>query len=502
MRFFIPLLGSLPVLFFSVLFCVSDLAAKPPFSVSALEYLLKRKEYDRFDWYMERYQKRYPDTLILTELQGRRYYQEAKENPGTKVLHYTDRTGGIPRKYTDITPHVSAPFTYTLDSCYDDTLFFRAIRAFKKIRYHSPHNRSLYIAMCTMALEANQFETFADEIAVTLNRFGCAPDIIDMVVSFNTKGYNRHNAPLWIALLRTVHRSCPQKGNILALIGKYFYIRGQFDSAAAYTEKALALDSLSPEVLYHARTLAAIQSDFTTAYYHSLKLFDITGDYRELEQAAIFALPLDSMRAVSLMKRIAGQNLQMDQRINYPLFTEESAYPFHSRSYFYTGKLFHLNFPYLYSQFKRDRNRTKYYAGKAAICSAVGMYDSAAWYNLNLVRGLEAHDKQVGPSLFNLAAEYYAAGEYMLSYLRFLDVYRHFKGHTDLAVRYGLGINYSRAGDYTRARHHLQYVKNKSRNGNNKDSHLYTCASMLLEDMRDKKDAQFAGDTLYVQETP
>ena len=52
---------------------------KPPFSTSALQYLLDRKEYDRFDWYIERYLNHHPDTAILHLMKGKRYYNEAMD---------------------------------------------------------------------------------------------------------------------------------------------------------------------------------------------------------------------------------------------------------------------------------------------------------------------------------------------------------------------------------------------------------------------------------------
>ena len=97
--FFVIMIKTLRTLILFVLtgipmLVMAEMGQKPAFSSSGLQYLLNRREYDRFDWYINRFMERYPDTAVLHLLKGHRYFYEASESRLHTVSYSKDRTGG------------------------------------------------------------------------------------------------------------------------------------------------------------------------------------------------------------------------------------------------------------------------------------------------------------------------------------------------------------------------------------------------------------------------
>jgi tetratricopeptide (TPR) repeat protein len=271
-----------------------------------------------------------------------------------------------------------------------------------------------------------------------------------------------------LQLLRTVIGDCPHQSRLFAELGKQFFARGELDSARHYLGRGEALGDLEPLMLQDALASAAMRGNFSGAADIALRRYEITDEITDLEQAAICAAAHDTARALRLYQQVTASPAYTDSTSIAHWFFDHAA-PDSARTenrHFFSGKLFYLNFPASVARYRRNGDKRAYYLHKAGAFYAAGVYDSAAYYNLNLLRILDKGDPLGYRTIFNLAAEYYAAGEYALSYTRFLDLYRHFGGASDPAVHFALALNYERCGDISRARSHFYYVIHTSR-----DSH-------------------------------
>lgn len=433
---------------------------KRPFSVNALQYLLKRKEYDRFDFYITSYLRQHPDTAVLYLLKGYRYFEEARCLKSQRYYRNTSRTGGIPRKYPECLLTPQSRESARLKVFYNTDLIQKAFAEMRRARSIEPDRLDIYTGICHMAIEADLPDILAYEIQTLFRRFGKNDDLVKLVLEYSRKQDVTADNSGMIQLLHTVCTWYPENGEILAELGKYYYHAGKFDSAYCYIMDALERDPDNTEVIGHIIRLASIRGNFSVACSLSLQSYTISQDLLYLEQAAIFALTFDSIYAAELRAQIESLPDYVDSTsITKDLFEEY----YHNTSKkverkFFVGDLFHLNFPLFYTHYKRDNNKIAYYEYKAGAFYAYGIYDSAAYYNLNLLRVIKAEDKRGIPVLFNLAAEYYAEGKYRLSYFRFLDLYRFYNGSRDAAVRYGLGLNFEKFGDLANAQQHYLYV--------------------------------------------
>ncbi len=430
---------------------------KHPFSVNALKYLLERKEYDRFDFYISSYLRQHPDTAVLHLLQGYRYFEEARCYPSREVYRREHPTGGIPRKYPK---YFVTPLSYKsaqVKVVYKNKLVEKAFAAMRKALSFEPDREDIYLGLCHMALEANQPDVLAYELKRYIRQFGKNDELIARVSEYSRKQNKDSNM---VNLLNTMYSWYPDNGDILAELAKYYYHAGILDSAYYFVMQGLDNDNRNPRVYEHAIRLASSKGDFAKACSLSMHCYSLSDNILYLEQAALYALTFDSTRAVGLYNKIVTLPGYVDSlSIIRDIFSDYLSDPkAEIVKKFFAGELFHCNFPLFEIRYKRDRDKVSYYQYKASAFYAYAMYDSAAYYNLNLIRSISYKDKQVASALFNLAAEYYALGKYSLSYHRFLDLCRFYKGGRDVAVRYALGLNCEQFGDLTNARRHYRYV--------------------------------------------
>ncbi len=453
-----------------------------PFSVNALRYLLERKDYERFDFYISSYLRQHPDTAILYILKGYRYFEEARSYPSREVFEFEHPTGGIPRKYPEnfITPlsHSSAQVKVV----YRNDMVDKAFAAMRKARFYEQDREDIYMGLCNMAVEANQPDVLAYEIKRYIQRFGKNDELVSMVVDYSRKQNAFFENRDMITLLNEMYGWFPTSGDIIAELAKYYYYTGILDSACHFVMLALESDEKNPKIYDHAIKLASSKGNFAKACSLSLHCYSISDKSLYLEQAAIFALTYDSTLALELRDRITGlpeyaDTLSITEDIFKQYFSEDDS---GIERKFFIGELFHCNFPLFELYYRKDRDKVAYYRYKASAFYAYAMYDSAAFYNLNLLRSISYKDKQVAPTLFNLAAEYYAMGKYRLSYHRFLDLCRFYNGRRDAAVRYALGLNCEQFGDLTNARRHFRYAATHSNKQYNDTYQLQQLASNRL----------------------
>ncbi len=458
---------------------------KHPFSVNALKYLLERKEYDRFDFYISSYLRQHPDTAVLHLLQGYRYFEEARCYPSREVYRREHPTGGIPRKYPK---HFVTPLSHRsakVKVAYDKDLVDKAFAAMRKARFYEPEREDIYLGLCHMAVESNQPEVVAYEIKRYIQKFGKSEELATLVSDYSRKQDVSADNNEMVTLLNAMQTWYPDNSDITAELGKYYYDAGILDSAYYFIMRALDCDKDNPRVYEHAIRLASSKGNFAKACSLSLHCYSLSDNILYLEQAALYALTFDSTRAVGLYNKIVTLPGYVDSlSIIRDIFRDYLSDPkAEIVKKFFAGELFHCNFPLFEIRYKRDRDKVSYYQYKASAFYAYAMYDSAAYYNLNLLRSISYKDKQVAAALFNLAAEYYALGKYSLSYHRFLDLCRFYKGGRDVAVRYALGLNCEQFGDLTNARRHYRYVIRHPNKQYNTTYQLQDLASTRLKEI-------------------
>lgn len=437
---------------------------KPPFSVDALKYLLARKEYNRFDWFITCYLGHHPDTAVLHQLQAKRYYEQALRTRRQHTIRLDDCTGGIPRKYpVDIVPARNTSAIRVVET-FDNELADQAFASLYKARSLEPGRHDLHAPGCVMAATLGRTRLLASEVKTYVSIFGCDSVLAEIVADFSLERRSMENAEAVVQLLRTVIGDCPHQSRLLSELGKQFFAAGELDSARHYLGRGEALQDLEPLMLEDALAAAALRGDFSAATDIALRRYELTDEVIDLEQAAVCAAAHDAKRARRLYQRVKASPAFVESTsIAHWFFDNATGHGTKTLNrHFFSGELFYLNFPVSYARYRQSGDKRTYYLHKAGAFYAAGVYDSAAYYNLNLLRILDRGDSLGYRTLFNLAAEYYAAGEYALSYTRFLDLYRHFGGAADPAVHYALALNYEKCGDISRARSHFYHVINTS----------------------------------------
>lgn len=429
----------------------------PAFSASALEYLLKRKDFERFDWYVERYQKRHPDSTILDLLKGYRYFDEASLHRVKSLTYVPDCTGGIPRRYPPQVSLVQHGAVMSITESYDSGLMNRAFSSLRTARDKSPEYRDIQLTICRMAAEGNKPRVLAYETEHYVNKFGCDSSVFDVVAGYVRNHGGVGNEHECIVLVSSFERLCSFDGVLAADLGRLYFSTGHLDSSWYYLSKACELGNASPAVLRQAVLVACIRGNWKFAMEKALARNKLTADLGDLEQAAAFASVVDTVAAQKLWVQVQADPAYCDSSsIARRFFVPEAQAGIENG--FFNDSLQYLNYALIDRDFALRRDTVAFYTYKAGVFYATALYDSAAWYNLQLLRLLRAADDLGVASLYNLAAEYYASGNYLMSYLRFLDIYRYFKGACDPAVRYALAVNYEQFGDFGRARDHYRYV--------------------------------------------
>ncbi|MBD3317017.1 MAG: hypothetical protein GF344_14605, partial [Chitinivibrionales bacterium] len=320
---------------------------RPPISPDALQYLLKRKEYDRFDWYVDCYLKRHPDNAVLHTLRGYRYFGQATE---TEIPLDGRDHGRIGRHYTQ--PKI---------------LFTRAFEALDRARQIEPNRRGIYLAACRMAAEAGLSAKLEFEISRILDRFGCGQDIVDLMVDFVRTQSGGDELQATLKTLGRIRRTCPGDHRISTEMGRLFWVTGRLDSAAHYLHESLREAPRNASVFKNAISLACASEDFAQAYTLALRLYEISQDPTDLEQAAVCAYAYDTAKANVLYRHVVGLPEYKDSASAARWFFEEAlAKPLSEpRRSFFAGPLFHLNFALFAVDHQRNRDRAAYYLHKA-----------------------------------------------------------------------------------------------------------------------------------------
>ncbi len=452
---------------FLVLFLVMGAAygaekpEKRPFSIGALEYLLERKEYDRFDFYIASYLRQHPDTAVLYQVQGSRYFAEARTRQSQIVYTTEDRTGGLPRKYVMGFSGPANSRSLLVKITYNKSLMKKAFAAMRKAQALDPSREDVYDSMCTMAMEADLPESLHIYLDAYFDRFGNNRKMLAKTMAYARQKLTGIDSSAVVALLSSLEKRFPDDQALHDTIATWYYQEELFDSAALYGTHAYrnTIRALECDI-----RKAVIAGNFNAACSLSFACYTASQQPVFLEQAALFALVFDSLRAVTLRnQRAALPDYSDSLSLTNDLFSPRAgpAAPYTNNTVF-SGELFLCNFALAQITYNRNRNKETYFETKASIFFACGLYDSAAYYNLNLLRTIPYDDQRGVNALFNLAAEYYATGKYTLSFYRFLDLYRFHKGWNDAGVRYGLGLNYEHFGDRENALIHYAYAANNA----------------------------------------
>ncbi len=467
----------------------ADSTQKQPFSVNALKYLLQRKEYDRFDFYIGSYLRQHPDTAILYLLKGHRYFEEAQQHQERKVYRNTYSSGSIPRKYPPYLMKPEHQETVYEKIVYDTPLIDKSFEATRRARAIEPEEAAVYWSLCEMAIGVNRPDILLHEVKQYVERFGQSDSVRNLLIEFIQSQSVTPQSSDMIQLLSAMHVWYPDNREIVTTLGKYFFHAGQTDSAYHYYMQASSDEEKKVTMVEQTVRLASCNGEFSQACSLSLNIYAISKNLLHLEQAAVFALAFDSVYAARLRAEIKSAPGYADTlSITRDLFTKEYlAGRKKLKQKFFSGDLFYLNFPLFQMRYNRSKDRIAYFGNKAGAFYVCGMHDSSAYYNLNLLRTLRHDDKRGKSVLFNLAAEYYASGKYRLSYFRFLDMCRFHNGKQDAAVRYALGLNCEKFGDVTKAKRHYRYV---AQNPNKQYNDLYKLqdhAKTRLEKLQKKK---------------
>jgi len=431
---------------------------RPPLSVSALQYLLDRAEYDRFDYYVSRYIEYHPDSAVLRVLQGYRYFLEASNSRSELVHVRPDRTGGIPRRYPEyLLVRLPQKQMYVSES-YNETLLRRAFKAMAQALTLEPDRRDIWVGMCQMAAEAGRPDLLRERILWGHERFGCDQEILEIVLEMPLhSGIHRFDSSV-PSLLKAVLAIMPDSSVLHAELGRHYLYRGKLDSAARYLDQAARLDSGAVAVQAATYELLALQGRFAEAADIARRRYEITGKDSDNDLARIFALAADSTAMPELPEGPFDPSRCPDSVCLMQRFAEHLKTHVGRHPQFFYDELFCLNFPLVAVAYRLTSDTASQLLHKAGLFYAAALYDSAAYYNLRLLRwGRRRHGLEYSTA-FNLAAEYYAAGEYILSYVRFMDLYRYAGGREDVGVRYALAVNCERYGDVGLAASHHRYV--------------------------------------------
>lgn len=473
-----------------ICFPKNSLSNKRPFSVNALQWLLERKEYVRFDWYIGCYLKQHPDTAILHLLKGLRFYNEALHSRSSIRKRINDKTGGIPRNYPAPIMECFSPRDVFHTHLYNKELLEKAFSSMNTAKLLAPERLDVYFGICHIAAQTNQYAILFQEITLLLNKFGCSPNLLNLILNYISMYGETLESHSIIRLLHVLLQVKPDNPQLEINLSKYYYLSGDLDSAYYFSLKAFKHRPIDREILQNAITLAAIKGDFRQASQIAMKSYEIFTNITDFEQAIIYTLTYDSTLALQLQKRAEKKvsfidSLSLSQWLFKKFSENNELNP--TRKYF-SGNLFHLNLPLNTIQYKRDNNKKTYYSNKAGIFYVYAQYDSAAHYNLILLRNIKNNTHLGYSTLYNLAAEYYAAGEFRLSYFRFLDLYKYHNGNKDCAVRYALGVNYEEFGDLASAQEQYVYVMQRSNTYYSKNWNIQRDAQYRFNRIRRKLD--------------
>jgi hypothetical protein len=257
---------------------------------------------------------------------------------------------------------------------------------------------------------------------------------------------------------------------------------GDRSHATAYLREAASADSLSPSVLRAAIDMAASHADFALARQLAERLAGVTAREEDRALVSVFAY-IDTVSPGELRKAHSESNRRTGALGGETFQTRLTRYLAGAPELF-EGEQFCLNFPMAALALRLGGSEEQYLLHKAGLFYISAMYDSAAFYNLQHLRWSQRNTTIEYATAFNLAAEYFAAGEHILSYLRFLDLYKHAGGSRDSGVRYGLAMNCNAWGDRGQAVWHFREVASLGRTGYDKYYPLRSLARKHLSELR------------------
>ena len=461
---------------------------KPPFSTSALQYLLDSKEYGRFDWFIGCYLNHHPDTAILHLMKGQRYYNEAMDSRSQDVKYIINRTGGIPRKYNKNLLESKLLGVNRLQTVYDDSLLDMAFASMEYAR-SIESGKDISMQICRMSSETGRSDVLAREVTLFTSQYGYTKEIEKLVFDYVDHKWGMAADSSMIDLLRNLTAYHPDESKSYMLLSNYYFLSGNVDSALVYTRHALNCDRKNLYFHQKAITLASIKCDFAEATELALQRYEISKELIDLEQASICAYAYDRFKGMFLYTQVLkSENAKDSSTISRWLFDE--FIPSHdtlNHKNLFNGDLFHLNFPLLYITYRKDLDQIGYFHNKAGALFISGLYDSAAYYNLKLITSMKKNHPLGYKALYNLAAEYFATGRYMISFQLFLWIYKYLDGWRDFSVIYGLGINYEQFGDFYHAKQQYTEIVNNSGKLKEKDKNLEELARLRLNAIRGKK---------------
>jgi len=387
-------------------------AGPPPFSASALQYLLDRNEYDRFDWYIERYIGYHPDSVVLRVLQGYRYFREAEQTARRVNGTRDDRTGGIPRRYPE---HIlkcrprQLTFSYVR---YDTALLSSAFDAMYVALGLEPGRRDVWVAMCRMAAQAGRPDMLMKHLGWGMDRFGIDSTTVQHVVNASQVEFDGSQDSTVANLLRLMAQYAPSPA-VYAELARFYSRVGDRGHATAYIRQAAEADSLSPAVLRAALDMAASHGDYGLAAGLADRLASLSGSAGDAQMSAVFAFadtvsPRELRKAHTESRRNQARIVNADFQSRLLRYLDEPPELFE-------GDLFCLNFPLVTLARRLSGSEAQFYLHKAGLFYISAMFDSAAFYNLQLLRWDQRNDGLKYATAYNLAAEYHASGDYLMS---------------------------------------------------------------------------------------
>jgi tetratricopeptide (TPR) repeat protein len=462
---------------------------KPLFSTSALQYLLDRKEYDRFDWYIGCFLAHYPDTAVLHLMKGHRYYLEAMETRSHDVTYIINRTGGIPRKYNKSLIESKLFGANQVQTVFNDSLLDKAFASMRYARSLEPGREDIAMGICRMASETGRSDILAKEVTLYTSAFGYTQEIEKTIFDYVDRNWVMAADSSMILLLRNLTAYHPDEAKSYLLLSNYYFLSGNVDSAFAHARNALNCDRTNLYFHQKAITLAAIKCDFKEATELALRKYEVSKELLDLEQAAICAYAYDRFRGMFLYTKILKSESTRDSAtISRWLFDE--FIPNNNRlqqKNLFSGNLFHLNFPLFYITYRQDLDQIDYYHNMAGALFISGLYDSAAYYNLKLITSMGKNHPLGYKALYNLAAEYFATGRYLISFQLFLWIYRYLGGWRDFSVIYALGVNYEQFGDFYHAKEQYTEIVNFRGKMSEENKNLRELAALRLNSLRGKR---------------
>jgi len=323
-----------------------------------------------------------------------------------------------------------------------------AFDAIKQAILLSPPSPRLQLRCIHIAHQAQQFDKMLQEVQRFKTLFPA--DSLQHMLATYLSEHTGKNIPIESGKFSASLQKRIDKNVDMYEIAQGLFVKGHYEKAISALQQALALHPQNTEARKMLTVALSVCSHFPRAAQHAFMLWQQTHDFTMLQAAALLVGAYDAQAFAVLYKNITTSDQYTAE--NGFLHLVDSP----GNSTFFKDQLRYLNFAYNEIEYKKHQNRALFFSKKARLFYSYNMLDSAVYYDLNTLRSADCTYDLSRLSLYNLAAGYFETGQYLLSYLRFLDLSRFRENHRDPLAHLGLALNYEQFGDISRALKHYR----------------------------------------------